>query len=143
MKIITNKHEEILVDDEDYVILSQHHWYVTNGYAITTIDDKKVRMHRLIMDAPKGLEVDHINGNRIDNRRSNLRLVTRQQNGKNLGINPRNKSGVTGVYWHDNRWCAHICVDGKDIYLGRFQTLYQAAKVRKEAENRYGITIRV
>jgi len=71
---------DALVDDEDYDNLSQHKWYFSDGYAVR--DHKRVAMHRQIMGFPKGMVVDHIDGNRLNNQRHNLRICTQRENRK-------------------------------------------------------------
>jgi hypothetical protein len=72
-------------------------------------------IHRVILEAPAGVEVDHINGNGLDNRRSNLRLATKSQNMQNMRLSRINTSGFKGVCWDKDRgkWRAHITLDRK------------------------------
>tara|TARA_R110002153_G_scaffold160823_1_gene313155 strand:+ start:191 stop:676 length:486 start_codon:yes stop_codon:yes gene_type:complete len=97
------------------------------------------RLHRIIMGDPEGLVIDHINRNPLDNRRDNLRIVSRQENQMNLSINKNNKSGVAGVNWNKNanKWVAQIMYKNKSIFLGIFDNLEDAAKARKDAEEEY------
>lgn len=87
-----------LVDDADYAELSQHKWFVDHyGYAVRNFPrslckTRDIRMHRVILNAPDGMTVDHINGNRLDNRRCNLRLATDAQNKCNVGRRATNTS---------------------------------------------------
>jgi hypothetical protein len=131
-----------IIDAEDAEFIGQWNWSAKRGtntfYAVRTITispekQKVLRMHRIIIDAKEGLEVDHINRNGIDNRRSNLRLVTHQENAYNVGLFKSNSSGATGVYWDKNRnkWQAKIKKDQKNIFLGRFET-------KEEAINAWG-----
>lgn len=85
-------------------------------------------------------QIDHINGDTSDNRAVNLREVTNQDNHKNMKRHKGNKSGHTGVYWNTavHKWQAYIAVDGKQKYLGIYDDVKDAAKVRKEAEIKYG-----
>lgn len=87
-------------------------------------------MHRFIMDAPKGQQVDHINGNKLDNRKSNLRICSHSENLRNQRKPKDNKSGFKGVSWHKGakRWCAEIRSNGKRHHLGYFDTAEDAAK---------------
>jgi len=110
-----------LVDDEDYEWLSQHKWSANpDGYALSrlgTTHGPLVRMHRLILSCKN--DVDHINGNRLDNRRQNLRPATRAQNSANQ--RPRGGSSkFKGVSWHKKagKWMAYIMVNYKRVYLG-------------------------
>lgn len=91
------------------------------------------------MDAPNEMFVDHINHNPYDNRKDNLRIVTSTQNSYNRRIQSNNTSGVTGVYYANdrNKWRAYIKSDKKQIYLGQFDNKEDAIKARKEAEEKY------
>ncbi len=94
-----------VVDDEDYEWLSQWNWSAVStqrrngGYAMRRDNrsGKTILMHRVLLDAPEGIEVDHINGNGLDNRRVNLRLVTLQQNRRNRNTGRNNQTGYKGV----------------------------------------------
>jgi len=81
-------------------------------------------MHRLIMNAQPGEQVDHINHNTLDNRKPELRLCTKSQNQHNVGKRQDNTSGFKGVTWHkrDQKWQARIMKSGKDKHLGNFDT---------------------
>lgn len=94
----------------------------TGGKKIT------VTMHRLIMKAAKGVQVDHRNGDGLDNRRSNLRLATIQQNSFNRGPNRNNKSGYKGVYWGESshKWYAQIKINGHKRTIGFFEDKREA-----------------
>lgn len=85
-------------------------------------------------------QIDHVNGDRLDNRICNLRAATNHENLKNRSLLRTNKSGVTGVYRESctNRWRASIDNHGKTIRLGRYHCIAHAARVRKEAERKYG-----
>lgn len=115
-----------------------------DGYIQIGISGKLYKAHRIAMLLSfgfygEGLEVDHINHIRDDNRLANLRFVTRSDNGRNLSINDNNTSGVTGVVYHKARgkYMAQIMVDRVNIYLGMFVTLEEATEVRKAAEIKY------
>lgn len=120
-----------LISTIDFPI-SQYKWCVDGKYASTTIKGKKVLMHRLIMNVPESMEVDHIDGNGLNNRRSNLRVCTRSQNGKNRKLAKNNKSGYHGVHFANTekrkkRWVASIRVNGIKRVIGRFYTPLEAA----------------
>jgi hypothetical protein len=108
-------------------------WFLNdNSYVWTSLKKgtTPLRLHRLISDAPGGLDVDHINGNKLDNRKCNLRLVTRGQNNQNQKISRSNtKSNVRGVAWfsRDKKWRAYVNFNGKQIHLGYFDTKEAAA----------------
>jgi len=115
------------------------------GYRQIQIDGQKLAAHRLIWiytngPIPDGLQVDHINGVRSDNRLENLRLVTNAENQRNSSIRRSSASGVTGVTWHKttNKWTAHIRVDGRDKHLGLFDTIEEAAGARAKANLEHG-----
>lgn len=89
-------------------------------------------MHRLILDVPKGAEVDHINGNGLDNRRRNLRICTRSENQWNRRLAPNNTSGFKGVYRFQGKWRAQIQSFGKKIHIGLYETRIEAARAYDE-----------
>ena len=91
-------------------------------------------MHRVIMSPPKGFVVDHINGDGLDNRRENLRVCTQQENSWNSKKKSTNKSGVKGVCRHSSgKWRATICVSAKQISLGLYHSVEEAAKAYERA----------
>ncbi len=112
-----------VVDDEDYEYLNQFGWYF-NVYAVRMIsingEQKKIWMHRLINNTPDGLETDHINHNRLDNRRDNLRTVIKAQNQQNRLPNKNAGSIYKGVCFQERekKWRARIQVNGEMINLG-------------------------
>lgn len=100
-------------------------------------------LHRFILNGPVGMEIDHADGNPLNNRRSNLRLVTHQQNGQNVRPRRNNTSGFRGMYWHkENRlWCGRvrgIDANGKDVSLWHcyFTDLHEAARETQAARLR-------
>ncbi len=118
------------VDDEDFDKLKGHSWYVNEGYVLTYHKGKRIRMHHLIMDAPKGKQVDHIHHDRLDHRKRELRLCTQRQN--NANVQTRSESGYRNVSRDKttkNSWKASISVDGKMVHLGNFKTPHLAALV--------------
>jgi hypothetical protein len=131
-----------IIDDADFKQLSQYHWNVAGGkkgsgyYAAHRKGDKPVYMHRLIMDAPEGVEVDHINHNRLDNRRSNLRLCNSHQNKLNMKLRSDNTTGHKGLRWRDDvkSWRVNVKIQGKEIQVGYFKKKRDAIRARKEAE---------
>lgn len=132
------------ISDADLELVSKHNWYENDqGYAYTKYykDGKQIqlRMHRLIMNTPDGKDTDHINRNRLDNRRSNLRIVDRTTNNFNTGLYSHNTSGHKGVGWHKaaGKWVARIQYRGKTIHLGCFNDIKNAISARKLAEEQY------
>lgn len=135
----TSKGEEFYFDLEDYDLIKNCCWCLTNdGYVSTHVDRKQILFHRLIM-GDKAEAIDHINHKLFDNRKLNLRAVTTQQNSMNASLSKNNTSGITGVTWHsrDKVWYARIKVDYKYIHLGYFNNFEDAIKARKEAEEKY------
>lgn len=132
-----------IVDDADYEALSHLKWSFNEGYASRgkQVGDKytRVMMHREIMNAPKGMDIDHINGNPLDNRRANLRIATRSQNCGNTGKPCTNTSGYKGAFYHkyQKRWCSSITVEGKTISLGYFPDRKRAAQAYNLASVQY------
>ena len=140
-----------LVDDDDYEYLSRWKWYASYArgtksyYAMRnspSVNGKRqsILMHRVIMDAKKGEQVDHENHETLDNQRGNLRLTTSQGNQQNARLRTDNISGFCGVTWHkrDKKWRAQIQVDGKVKDLGCYVTLGAAIFARKAANCQYG-----
>ena len=139
---------EATVDDEDaeLVLSSRRKWFTACGrrksdpqvyYALRHRDypGQHILMHRLILDAPEDMEVDHIDGNGLNNRRSNLRLATKSQNAINRRVNRPNKSSrFRGVCWNrkSERWQASIRTKGKSVYLGLFEREEDAAAAYDE-----------
>ena len=124
-----------LVDDEDYEELNQWKWRFDNLAVIRQIWNKREKrgitlsMHREIMKPLKGMVIDHKNHDRLDNRKSNLRICTQSQNLMNI-ISNRGSSKYKGVYRHpiNNVWIACIRLNSKGYNLGSFKTEKEAAK---------------
>lgn len=118
------------------------------GYLNGNINGKIFLAHRAIWalhngECPAG-HIDHINGVKSDNRISNLRVVTRQENMRNRSMQKNNTSGVNGVYWNklNKKWLASIRVDGRQKHIGLFTTIEAAAVARAEASRQHGFTDR-
>lgn len=125
------KGKAAMIDDEDVATITKHSWHFKdNGYAMRSTErngeKKSFYMHRELLNAPKGMAVDHINHDKLDNRRSNLRLCTIGQNNRNMRMN---KHGFKGVSWDTarGRFKATISVNNKSMNIGRFDTAEEAA----------------
>lgn len=124
-----------LVDEEDYGWLGRWRWRRSSeGYAVRRDGERTVYMHREVCSPPSNLVVDHINRDRRDNRRANLRCVSVGSN--NANSRPRgSRSGFRGVYWHSRagKWVAQISVGGRNRHLGLFLEADEAAEAYDEA----------
>ncbi len=131
-----------IVDDEDFEEMSKYHWVAaTGGYAIRNdrIEGgertayKAVFMHRVLMNAPHGMDIDHINGNPSDNRRKNLRVCSRSQNLQNRRRFSINKAGFKGVSFRkrSQTFRAQLMVNGKYLSIGGFPTAELAFEAYK------------
>lgn len=120
---------EFMLDDEDYMLAVDHSWFLQNRYVQSVIKGKRVRLHRLLVDVKPGEEVDHIDGNPLNNQKSNLRICSRRENAINRkpwseknhrrGVR-RSKNGV--------KWEAYILI-GRDYHnLGRYNTEEDACR---------------
>ena len=136
----TFKDEIFYFDLEDYDKIKNYCWCIDKyGYVRGNTKTSKIKLHRLIMDCDDDMVVDHINHNKVDNRKSNLRICTQHENAINRSITSKNASGVVGVYWNKDlsKWGACIGVNGSSIYLGVYDDFESAVNVRKEAERKY------
>lgn len=131
-----------LVDTEDVPLVAGRHWHLSNkGYAKSNVIPKHnngkwgtLLIHRVVMHAKPGQEVDHINGDPLDNRKSNLRIVNRNENAINRKLNRNSTSGAKGVSRSGKRWLAYIDVNKKRTWLGKFPTKREAIIARLAAE---------
>jgi hypothetical protein len=136
----TAKGEEFIFDKDDYDRVKQFSWFMVDGYP--TARKKKIMLHRFILgEPPNGLEIDHINRNRADNRKDNLRFATRAQNIANTPKAKGKSSKYKGVTWlkDKNLWCAKIFSEGKNFYICRSKSEEKCAiEYNKKAFEIYG-----
>jgi len=139
-RIKTTKGQIVLVDVEDYEWLIKYKWHTTSdGYTRRTVIPKSyLIMHREIMKAKKGQYVDHIDGNKSNNQKSNLRFCTLQQNHCNRKVNnPHGLKGVSKTKY--GKWQSKIEVKSKTYYLGSYSTKEEAHQAyRKAATKHFG-----
>jgi len=139
--LYNKKGEEIAktkIDLEDVEKCKEHKWCLVKGYVKAGNRSYSLCLHRFVMNIYNINDiVDHIYHDTLDNRKSELRIATKQQNQINRRISPQNKSGVTGVRYNKNKWEANITLNGKTLYLGSFINKEDAIKTRKEAEEKY------
>lgn len=140
---------EAIIDAADVLLVDRGPWCVAHSgrkpgqkikaYAQRQEGGRKNRqrilLHRLILDATDDMQVDHINGDTMDNRRCNLRLATPRQNQQNRGMSPLNTSGIKGVRFDARRrkWFARIRVEGRITFLGYHETKERAAEAYEAA----------
>lgn len=143
-QILLTQGKFTLVDDEDFEFLNQWKWYLSNtGYAVRAQwlkkENKQVKilMHRVILNINKYILTDHINRNRLDNRRKNLRMCNKSQNAANSKLEKYNKYGYRGLTKHFNKWRAVIVADKKRYHLGLFSTKREAAQAYNQAAKQY------
>lgn len=131
------------VDTDNLRFLSSHRWYASGRggllYARRKEKGKTVYMHREIMNAPDGIQIDHINGNGLDNRRLNLRVCTTAQNQHNSTKRANTSSRFKGVDRDRKKWRARICINGEKIWIGRYKSEFEAAEAYdKKAVEHFG-----
>ena len=144
---LRNKRKYALVDNKDYELLIKYNWHVSKfGYVTHSTKDKFhttiiTKMHKLIMGTKIDLLIDHINGNKLDNRRSNLRFCTKRQNCMNSKIPKNNTSGYKGVHKHIHRkriyWRARIGTNMSRLLIGSYNTPLEAALAYDKSAIKY------
>ena len=130
--------KQILVSRRDIARLLMYRWHISdNGYAQAYISGKRVLMHRFIMKPSSDKEVDHINHNKLDNRRSNLRVCSASENHWNTRCHRTNRLGVKGVYPMGPHFQARIRVHGKKFCIGTYKTIEEASQAYDRAALHY------
>lgn len=132
----TRKGVEFIVSREDANKISEYGWCLgTHGYIVASIDNQTVCLHRLLLAADKYQYVDHLNGDKLNNTRENLRVASTYQNSQNINISCRNTSGFKGVHFnkHEKKWQGNIRAFNKQYFLGWFDNKELAALAYNEA----------
>lgn len=144
MKTITlSRGKFAIVDDEDFDRVSKYKWYCSYyGYAVRTVRQKNgkrgmIWLHKFVLKT-KSI-VDHINGDPLDNRKSNLRKCSNRENTRNTKVRKNSQTGFKGVSWHKQikKYRAFIKVNYKQIHLGTFNCKIEAAKAYNKAAIKY------
>ena len=132
----------IIIDSEDIPKVNKYNWHVEHSrknlfYAQAINGNSTIRMHKII--CPSDEQVDHINHNGLDNRKSNLRACSNRENNHNKRFSLNSKSGYTGIRYNDKckSYYVRIQINKKDISLGAYKSLEEAIKARKDAEDKY------
>jgi hypothetical protein len=134
---------ESIIDKKDLPQILPFAWHLNqDGYAITqerTWKRKQKFLHHIILSRKEGLETDHINRNRLDNRKLNLRYATREMNTRNTSVRKDSASGIKGVRYHEKlgKWSARIHVGGQRLHLGLTKTAEEAKELYKKAVAKY------
>jgi len=131
--------KDVILDPEDEHLRKFFNVYNGRLAAVRRRNGRTEYMHRVITSAPTGMFVDHINGNPLDNRRSNLRVCTNAENLRNRGKTRANTSGYKGVWFNKiaNFWYAALTVDGCVKNLGNYSTAEAAALAYNKAVKKY------
>lgn len=151
--VIHEKHAEIILRDRKgkeksrtkvslnrVEELMKYNWYASgSAYVSGKFGSDEITLHRFIMKAKSNEMVDHVNGDKFDNRDENLRIATRSQNMMNTAVPSNNKSGFKGVNLdkRSGRWRAYITINKKQISLGYFETFESAVEARTKANEMY------
>lgn len=140
-RCITPSGKSFIFDEIDLPLVKSHNWWISSddGYAMTWIDNRNVRFTRLQHVLSKNQMIDHIDGDRCNNRRSNERVVTKLQNNWNKGMRRNNTQGYVGIYYHrkNKNYVARIYTNRKYIHLGSYESKEEAARAYDEAARFY------
>jgi hypothetical protein len=142
--VLRDKYQNIIgysiIDYDDYEKVKDYKWYMTDGYCVTKGINKNNAVDIYCVIFNNRIPYDHIDNDRLNNRKNNLRPVTNQQNSMNMSKKSTNKSGVTGVKKQNRnspRWIANITYKYKSIWLGVYNTFDEAVIARLQGEAKY------
>jgi len=138
-EVITTKGEIILISKSDLLIVSKYTWCISKtGYPVANINHKVTKLHRYILSPSENQIIDHINGNKLDNRRNNLRICTNTENVRNSKLQLNNSTGYPGIRTtKGGKFNVRITVNHKELHVGNYDTLDEAITKRKEVELKY------
>jgi hypothetical protein len=137
---LTNSPLKAIVDDDDFELASAYIWCINgSGYATAWINKRNVFMHRFIMDAQKGQEIDHINSDKLDNRKDNLRFCNHLQNVLRIGVRKNSTTGYVGVSKKNTGkpFRAYLRSAGIQLFLGTFDAAEEAAIAYNECAKKH------
>jgi hypothetical protein len=138
-EIVLTQGKVALVDDDDFEWLNQWKWFCNKaGYAVRNLPKHKSEyMHRAIMKTPDGLQTDHVDHNKRNNQKNNLRICNNSQNQANRHYDKSKESGYRGVEKRGNKYRAHVTVNQNMIHLGHYENPEDAARVYNKAVIKY------
>ena len=126
------------VSPGDFTVVTSHHWILKNGYAVTRRSNRYVSMHRLVMgQPPRGQSIDHVDRNRLNNTRKNLRFATAVSQARNRGSSRRKHLGLAGVVGVQPTKSGAFAARFRRKHLGTFRTIEEAAHAYDEAARQY------
>lgn len=123
-----------LIDDVDFELVSKHRWHAravkNRSYASSKINGKNVSLHAYLLTPPQNSDIDHIDGNGLNNQRFNLRICSHMENMANQKQHRDSKSPYKGIWraQHCDRWAVQLVYRGRKLYLGLFKDPIEAAK---------------
>lgn len=134
--VLNNK--TVLIHEEDLPKVKEYRWYV-GKYVYASLNKKTIYLHRILLNPPVGMDIDHINHNPYDNRKENLRIANRSQNNMNRRRAKNTRSKYKGVILDRGKWRAQLAMNKKFINLGRFTSEEEAARTYdKKAKELFG-----
>lgn len=138
-KLETSNGVTFLIDTADLDLVMQSMWCVSaTGYIVSRRNGRVAKLHRLLMGEPKSSVVDHKNGDKTDNRRSNLRITNNKENCRNMKIKKTNTSGFPGIRVRESgNYQVRITVNRKELHIGTFRSFDEAKEARIKAERKY------
>lgn len=138
--LVGKRRVPVKADCEDVsLIIDSCVWVTSHGYLAIRTEGGQEYFHRLIKSVPKNKVIDHVNGNKLDNRKANLRICSQAQNCLNKRLRTNNRTGVAGVWWRAERgkWAVQITVNSTRFCLGHYSDKFEAICARISANNKY------